>query len=133
MFDSKRIAKQALHRAEEAETENNRKRVVRRNASMTGLCATGMIAVMLMVSPFGDLQNNNMEIDDKPVPLAGFVLPQDSEDAKQIINITDIEKLVSESALEKGEYNAELKLHLIDSEGCLSSSVVNLIFTLMIE
>jgi len=133
MFDSKSIAKQTLLRVKEAEAEKNRSRVIRRNVFMSGLCATGMIAVMLMVAPFGDMQDNNMEIDDKPVPLAGFALPQADEDAKQIIKISDIEKLVLESALEKGEYDAELILQFVKSDGCSSTSDANINFTLMIE
>ena len=133
MFDGKRIAKQALIGVEQAKTEQNRRRAIRRNVSMSGLCATGMIAIMLMVSPFGDLQDNYLEIGDEPVPLAGSVLPQADEDAKQTIKISDIEKLLSESALEKGEYEVELKLYLVGPEGDSSTDEVNINFTLMIE
>ena len=131
MFDGKSIAKQALLRAEELKTEQKRKRVIRKNVSITGLCATSMIAAMLFVTPFGDLQDNNLEIDDVLVPLGGFGLSeQAAEDAKQSIKVSDIEKLVLESEPGKGEYDAELKLQLVESEG---EDDVTIKFTLLVE
>ena len=87
MFDTEKIAIQALQRADETKAE--RKKASRRTAAILGVCTAGLGGFFLAFSsgilPLTN-ENANIDIDDTQVPLASF---PDTE--KQGINLGDNE------------------------------------------
>lgn len=99
MFDSKKIAKQALLRVNEIETKKNTQRRIKSGiVSMLGLCAASVVIVFMIFS-FGNLSDDYIFIDDGPAPLAAFPFLQVDDNAKpytgtkQDIKIPDIRNL----------------------------------------
>ena len=99
MFDSKKIAKQALLRINELEAKKNRRRTIQRTVSMLSLCAASVVIVFLIFL-FGNLPDEYIFIDDEPIPLAAFTFPQIDDNAvpytgtEQSILIPDINNLI---------------------------------------
>jgi len=113
MFDSEKIARQALHRAEELKTEKKRRNTILKTTSLLGTCAACVI-ITLLVFPFGSPSNSGIFIGDDQIPLAPFSLQETDKNAKpytgieQIIRIPTIDKTIFKAS------NDELALLLLN-------------------
>jgi len=128
MFDSEKIAKQALRRAGELEAEENRRRTLRKTVSLVGSCAACVVITLLsllLCNPSDD----HISISDKPIPLANSPFQQADENAKpytgaeQIVIIPDIGNTVTAAN------DTELTMLLHNPEGNTYNFIFKIVLT----